>query len=475
VYSSYGVIDGVIHGAGVIEDRLVEEKTSESFDRVCGGKVTGAMVLSQCLRPQTLRFLTFFSSVTGRFGNRGQTDYAAANEVLNKLASHLDALWTARVVAINWGPWDASNMVTEAVRDQFLRRRVQLIESSAGCDAFLREIASGRKGEPEVILGGGPWSEAPEASSNARADALPLIESESLITGKAGEFKLLVTLDRLQHRYLTDHCLDARPVLPATMAIELMTESARKGWPDLTVTGVRSVRVCKGVVVDGRKKELSLSARSETHSSAEDSSLAIDIEISDPAGSGMVYYRGTVCLADRLPQAPVAEPRRGSRFGSSMTAAEAYGNRLFHGSCFHCLQHITSLNEDGVWAQVSPSSPADCMRDGRGAWIIDPILLDAGPQLLILWAQEMRGMTALPSRFGEVRIFDGLTQALASAASRPLECHLMVDAASEGPLLSANYQVYGPDGDIVMSVETLESTASQSLNRLVADQAAAIS
>jgi hypothetical protein len=100
------------------------------------------------------------------------------------------------------------------------------------------------------------------------------------------------------------------------------------------------------------------------------------------------------------------------------------------------------------------------------SWIIDPVLLDAGPQLLILWAQEMRGMTALPSRFGDVRIFEGLREALIAGASEPLECRLIVDAGTAGPIITAAYEVFGPGGEIVMCVQGLESTGSEALNRL---------
>ena len=64
-----------------------------------GTKLDGALNLARLLRPEPLRFAVFFSSIAGRFGNRGQSDYAAANEALNKLAIWLDRRWPGRVVA----------------------------------------------------------------------------------------------------------------------------------------------------------------------------------------------------------------------------------------------------------------------------------------------------------------------------------------------------------------------------------------
>ena len=72
--------------------------------------------------PQSWRIL--FTSVAGRYGNAGQTDYAAANETLNRLAWELKRDWPhVAVKAINWGPWaqttTGAGMVTPAVRAQF--------------------------------------------------------------------------------------------------------------------------------------------------------------------------------------------------------------------------------------------------------------------------------------------------------------------------------------------------------------------
>src|SRR5581483_12345268 len=42
VYQRYGRLDGVIHGAGVIEDALIENKTADSLARVFTTKVRAA-------------------------------------------------------------------------------------------------------------------------------------------------------------------------------------------------------------------------------------------------------------------------------------------------------------------------------------------------------------------------------------------------------------------------------------------------
>jgi acyl transferase domain-containing protein/NAD(P)H-dependent flavin oxidoreductase YrpB (nitropropane dioxygenase family)/NAD(P)-dependent dehydrogenase (short-subunit alcohol dehydrogenase family) len=487
LYASYGRIDGVIHGAGVIEDRLLEHKEAASFDRVIAAKVNGALLLAAKLRPESLRFLALFSSIAGRFGNRGQADYAAANEVLSKLAAHLDARWPSRVVAINWGPWDGSNMVSEAVRDQFIRRTVQVIEPSAGCAAFAEELLGGRKGQPEVILGDGPWAEdrgsvtlatehdttAPsEVAFEAIDPVLPLLDASPLIPAAGGAVQVAVTLDPSRHLYLNDHRINGRPVLPAAMAVELMAELVQKAWPDWIATGVRSLRVCKGVVLDRTTKVVYVSARNPTHYNTDEGGLAVDVEISDPDQPAVVYFQGTVCLADRPYRTPPPvfldpDARLGKLLPFPGAVAEVYRDRLFHGPLFHSLARIYEINKDAIVAAVHPSRPGNCLAmNGAGTWIIDPMLLDAGPQLTILWAQEMWGVTALPSRFGHVRIFDGLAAILASGISEPLNCRLAVDSASEDPIVVANYEVFGPDGRLVLSIEGLESTGSRSLNRL---------
>jgi acyl transferase domain-containing protein/NAD(P)H-dependent flavin oxidoreductase YrpB (nitropropane dioxygenase family)/NADP-dependent 3-hydroxy acid dehydrogenase YdfG len=159
IYGRYGRLDGVIHGAGVIEDALVEHKTPDSFARVFDTKVRSAATLARHIHPESLRFLALFSSVAGCFGNRGQVDYAAANESLNKLALQLDRRWPGRVVSLNWGPWASNGMASKSIRQQLSDRGMTPIEAAAGCLAFDRELRCGLKGQVEVVLGHGRWGQ----------------------------------------------------------------------------------------------------------------------------------------------------------------------------------------------------------------------------------------------------------------------------------------------------------------------------
>jgi NAD(P)-dependent dehydrogenase (short-subunit alcohol dehydrogenase family)/acyl carrier protein len=159
IYREHGRLDVVIHGAGIIEDKLIRDKTPESFDRVVHTKADSAFLLSRKLRPESLQCLLFMSSVTAAFGNRGQADYAAANGAMNGLAINLAAQWPSRVVAMNWGPWAQSGMVSEEVRQQFLARGIQMIPLEGGAQAALREIEAGPRDEAVAALGEGPWGE----------------------------------------------------------------------------------------------------------------------------------------------------------------------------------------------------------------------------------------------------------------------------------------------------------------------------
>jgi NAD(P)-dependent dehydrogenase (short-subunit alcohol dehydrogenase family) len=170
VYEQHGRIDGVVHAAGALGDSLLVGKSLESFDRIFDTKVRSALTLARSLRPESLRFLAFFSTVAARFGNAGQTDYAAANEVLNKLAWKLDREWDARVFAVGWGPWDEVGMANPQLmsREYLASIGFAHMPVRVGCSHFLDELAFGRKGEAEVLVFA-PTGAGPSESAYAEA------------------------------------------------------------------------------------------------------------------------------------------------------------------------------------------------------------------------------------------------------------------------------------------------------------------
>ena len=149
VYTRHGRIDVVIHGAGINEDKLLRDKTAESFQRVFDTKVEGALTLAEHLRDD-VRLVVFFSSIAGVFGNRGQADYAAANDALDKLAHWMRSRIRARVVSINWGPWAGGGMVTPEIEREYSRRGIGLIDPEDGIQSLLDELTT--EGDAQVLL-----------------------------------------------------------------------------------------------------------------------------------------------------------------------------------------------------------------------------------------------------------------------------------------------------------------------------------
>jgi NAD(P)-dependent dehydrogenase (short-subunit alcohol dehydrogenase family) len=152
VYRRHDRLDGIVHGAGVLADRLLVDKTADDFAQVWETKVNGARALVEAARGD-LRFLVLFGSVSGVFGNRGQADYSAANDALDTLAR----IWTpracGRVLAVDWGPWAAfengTGMVSRELEREYARRGIGLIDPEDGVTCLLTELAGGT--EPQVL------------------------------------------------------------------------------------------------------------------------------------------------------------------------------------------------------------------------------------------------------------------------------------------------------------------------------------
>jgi NAD(P)-dependent dehydrogenase (short-subunit alcohol dehydrogenase family) len=158
VVDEHGRIDLVVHGAGVLDDRFVRDKTTASFATVFDTKVAGACALVDAVSgrrgadgvPTTV---ALFASIAGVFGNRGQVDYAAANDALDALAWSLREQPGIDVVAVDWGPWAGGGMVSPELEREYERRGVGLLDPDDAVNRLLAELGSEEhRAEPQVVV-----------------------------------------------------------------------------------------------------------------------------------------------------------------------------------------------------------------------------------------------------------------------------------------------------------------------------------
>lgn len=185
IRARHGRLDGIVHGAGLLRDSLLRDKDPQAFADVFATKVDGARHLAAAVAvtddgsaaSPAPAFLVLFGSVAGVYGNRGQSDYAAANDALDTLAHTWSAASPGRVLSVDWGPWaaEAGGMVTPELERAYAQRGIALIEPDAGAEAFLAELTHGT--DPQVVLmadGAGGTDGAEGAGAPAgpkRADA----------------------------------------------------------------------------------------------------------------------------------------------------------------------------------------------------------------------------------------------------------------------------------------------------------------
>ncbi|MCK5837360.1 MAG: KR domain-containing protein, partial [Desulfobacula sp.] len=159
-------ITAIIHGAGVLEDKLIMDKHMDQFVHVLETKVKGLDALLSASKEDTLKYLVLFSSIAARTGNQGQCDYSMANEILNKTAQKL-ALddQNCKFLSLNWGPWEGG-MVNASLKKEFSKRGIELIPLADGARQVLKEMGNLDQNTPEIIIGA--HLSAPEKSKAPR-------------------------------------------------------------------------------------------------------------------------------------------------------------------------------------------------------------------------------------------------------------------------------------------------------------------
>ena len=142
-------ITGIVHGAGLEDSKLVADKDYAIFDRVVRVKLDGwksLIAAADASGTKSLKFAACFTSVAGRFGNGGQTDYAAANSVLDAEMARLTASGECRAVAIGWTGWKDVGMATRgSIEAVFEAAGIETLDVATGVEIFVDEALAGGK------------------------------------------------------------------------------------------------------------------------------------------------------------------------------------------------------------------------------------------------------------------------------------------------------------------------------------------
>jgi acyl transferase domain-containing protein/NAD(P)-dependent dehydrogenase (short-subunit alcohol dehydrogenase family) len=445
VVVEFGAVKGLIHGAGVLADKLIREKTAAQFEQVYSTKIAGFRSLYAAIDPSQLKFMVMFSSSTGRFGRIGQVDYAVANEVLNKLADQQAALYPqCRVISPNWGPWDGG-MVNAALKEVFASEGIEVIDIEAGTDYLCREIATAAGGPVElVILGGG---------EQPRREEQP--ENDNLYTSKAFDLELNVA----RFPFLKSHIIDGKAVLPLAMMIEWMAHAAVHNNPGLKFQGFDRLRVLKGVILaaDADYPLQLLTGKSVKI----DGVLQVPVEIAgfDDRGRKTAHARCDILLGGRLPEAPAPAAALPLAVYSQGNASLYRDKRLFHGRDFQGIHSVNGCAAEGISAAaVGAPAPSKWMEQPlRGSWLADPLLLDSSFQMLILWSFEEYQSGSLPVFAGRYR------QYRAFSSAEEVEIRVRITERSSTSA-KARIEFIAADGSLLARLDDYECVIDASLN-----------
>ncbi|WP_255298242.1 SDR family NAD(P)-dependent oxidoreductase [Brevibacillus dissolubilis] len=159
IKQGYGGLTGILHSAGVILDNYLMKKSREEWERVVAPKASGVVHLDEATKELPLDFFVLFSSISGGWGNPGQSDYATANAFLDAFAHYRNRLRGSgqrhgHTISINWPLWREGGMRVDPEIEKMMMKTMGMkpLQTSLGILALYQAMAS-NKSQVLVIEG----------------------------------------------------------------------------------------------------------------------------------------------------------------------------------------------------------------------------------------------------------------------------------------------------------------------------------
>ena len=446
-----GEITGMIHGAGSLVDKLIEKKSESDFETVVSPKVDGLENMLGCVDMKRMKFLVLFSSIVGFYGNVGQSDYAIANEILNKSAYLMKRKYPdCHVISINWGPWD-SGMVTPELKKVFESRNVDVIPTEVGA-RLLVESLTGHMEAVQMVVGGAPVRPAAQVKEDLRQY----------------EIKRRLTLDA--NPFLYDHMIGEHAVLPATCGASWAAYSCEQLYPGYRFFSLANYRVLKGIVFDDSLADEHVLTLKEIEKSEEKIVFDALIWSKNKKGRMQYHYSLQVVLMKDLPVPPVQALELAALPAGSpqLSGRDLYLDRvLFHGPSFQGVERVLHISRGKIVMECVLPQLSDKIQGQFPAYTSNPFIYDAIVQGVLIWAQYFYEAPCLPSALRKLEQYKPIPFGVPCTVTAEIEAQTDV-------LVVADVTVTDAEGHTYVRIEGLEATISPHLNRLIGRKGAGI-
>ena len=142
---AFGQLDILVNNAGITRDGYISRMTEEAFDAVIGVSLNGAWLgtkaVATLFREQKSGTIINISSLSGKVGNPGQTNYSAAKAGMVGLT---------KASAKEFGP---SGVRVNAIMPGLIRSAMTLAMKPEIYEAKEKEVPLQRAGMPEEVAG----------------------------------------------------------------------------------------------------------------------------------------------------------------------------------------------------------------------------------------------------------------------------------------------------------------------------------
>ncbi len=403
-----GRIDLLLHAGGLEISRRLPDKSPEEYDLVFDVKADGWFNLLNAIGEAPLGATVAFSSVAGRFGNNGQTDYSAANDLLCKATSSFKTVRPETLgVALDWTAWGDIGMATRGSIPTVMKAvGIDMLPAAAGIPIVRREVTRrGTTGEQVVGLALGilldefhPTGGLDTTAGGPVANLVGAGDVEIHGVKGFGVFDgLTVTaeLDPATQPFLFDHQIEGTPVLPGVMGIEAFAETARLVFSDYNVIAVEDVDfLAPFKFYRNEPRTLTITATFTTEGDDIVASCRLIGErklANQEEPQRTVHFTGRVRLGTAEPQldtTDVAEPT-----DDAATPDEVYAV-FFHGPAYQVLDRVWGT-DGGAAGRLASDLPPNHQPESR-ATVTHPRLAELAFQASGIWEIGTTGTMALP-------------------------------------------------------------------------------